>query len=123
MSTNDSYLTTRLRNFSNRNGGQLCPPIYNEHARLKKRHGTVDTLQILQFRSAHISSLVAVAKEEKLLVESQARLVDAFDVFLNNGLFQKEKEKLSTFSLDVPVEMAEQFAVIEDREAIEVIGQ
>ncbi|KDR78379.1 hypothetical protein GALMADRAFT_155321 [Galerina marginata CBS 339.88] len=104
-----------------RNGGHASPLIYNEYFELKKTHGAATALQILRFRLAHITTLIDVAKEENLLSESQARLVEDFDAYLRPELFSKAKKDLDNFVKEVPKEISDSFAVIEERNAIETL--
>ena len=87
---------------------------------LKKAHGALRAQEILRFRLAHISSLIAVAEEEDLLGASQARVVEDFDAFLHPKMFGKAKGELEAFLLDVPKDLREGFDVIAERETIEV---
>ncbi|PPQ69812.1 hypothetical protein CVT25_009749 [Psilocybe cyanescens] len=102
-----------------RNGGHASPIIYNEYFGLKKAHGAAVALQILQFRLAHISTLLNVAKEEDLLEESQARKVENYDAFLQPEFFAKARDELNAFIKEVPKEVSEEFGVTDGREAIE----
>lgn len=103
-----------------RNGGHASPLIYNEYFALKKTHGSAVAIQILQFRLAHITSLIALAKEEGLLDDSQARIVDNYDAFLHPDFFAKAKEELEAFTKEVPKDIADQFGVTEEENDIEV---
>ncbi|KAF8966875.1 FAD dependent oxidoreductase [Flammula alnicola] len=102
-----------------RNGGHIAPNIYNEYVDLRKTYGASLAQEILRFRLAHISSLIATAREENLLNESQARLVEGFDVFMHPDMFSEAKDDLKTFLKDVSKELGNGFDVIEDRESIE----
>lgn len=103
-----------------RNGGHASPIIYNEYFRLKKAHGAAVALQILRFRLAHITALIEVTKAEGLSGDSQARLVDNFDAFLQPGFFKTATDELKAFIKEVPQDIGERFGVVEDRDAIEV---
>ena len=104
-----------------RNGGHVSPIVYNEYSDLKRVHGMSVAEDILRFRLAHISSLIAVAKEEDLLSESQARMVEDFDAFMHPEMFGKAKRDLQAFLMGVPKDLHKGFSVIESRERIEVI--
>ena len=103
-----------------RNGGHASPIIYNEYFDLKKAHGRLRAQEILRFRLAHISSLIAVAEEENLLSASQARVVEDFDAFMHPEMFGKAKRDLQAFLMDAPKDLREGFHVIDERETIEV---
>ena len=103
-----------------RNGGHASPNVYNEYSDLKKAHGALRAQEILRFRLAHISSLIAAAEEENLLSASQARIVEDFDAFMHPEMFLKAKRELQAFLMDVPKDLREGFDVIDDRETIEV---
>ncbi|KAH9481387.1 hypothetical protein JR316_0005912 [Psilocybe cubensis] len=102
-----------------RNGGHASPIIYNEYFGLKKHHGAAVALQIIQFRLAHITTLLDVAKEAGLLNESQARTVDNYDAFIQSSFFANAKGELERFMKEVPPEIAAQFGSTDDRETIE----
>lgn len=76
--------------------------------------------EILRFRLAHISSLIAAAEEESLLSASQARIVEDFDAFMHPEMFGKAKKELQAFLMDAPKDLREGFDVIDERETIEV---
>lgn len=103
-----------------RNGGHASPNVYNEYSDLKKAHGVLRAQEILRFRLAHISRLIAVAEEENLLSASQARIVEDFDAFMHPEMFLKAKRELQAFLMDVPKDLREGFDVIDERETIEV---
>ncbi|KIM41712.1 hypothetical protein M413DRAFT_444955 [Hebeloma cylindrosporum] len=102
-----------------RNGGHISPNVYNEYLDLKKAHGVSRAHEILRFRLAHISSLIAVAEEENLLNASQARIVEDFDAFMHPEMFRKAQRDLQSFLMDVPKDLGEGFDVIDERETIE----
>lgn len=103
----------------NRNGGHISPNIYNDYSQLKETHGVLTALQIIRFRLAHIPALISVAEKENLLAESQARVVEEFDAFIHETLFDKAKRELDTFVKEVREE-GERFKVLEKREDIDV---
>lgn len=105
---------------SDRNGGHASPIIYNEYEDLKNDYGVTVAQQILRFRIAHINGLVEVAKQEDLLSESQARIVEDYDVFLHPAPFEKAKSQLDMYLKEVPEDMKEYFSVIQERGDIDV---
>ncbi|KAF8901023.1 FAD dependent oxidoreductase [Gymnopilus junonius] len=102
-----------------RNGGHASPIIYNEYEDLKKDYGVTVAQQILRFRIAHINGLIEVARQENLLSESQARLVEDYDAFLHPELFEKAKSQLDGYLKEVPDDMKEYFSVIQERSDID----
>ena len=60
--------------------------------------------KIIRFRLSHLEQLLAVAKEEDLLDDSQCRQVEAFDVFHDAGLFRKALSWLREYQTDLPEE-------------------
>lgn len=108
------YFTRRCRN-----GGHISPNVYDDYSVLKKKHGASLALQIIRFRLAHIATLIAVAEEEGLLVESQARVVEEFDVYAEPSMFEDAKNELDGFIKEVK-EDADKFRVLERREEMEV---
>src|SRR6266567_1482525 len=103
-----------------RNGGHISPLVYNEYSDLKQVHGSLGAQEILRFRLAHISSLIAVAKEENLLSASQARVVEGFDAFMHPEMFGKAKRDLQAFLRDVARDLQKGFGVIDERETLKV---
>lgn len=102
-----------------RNGGHISPNVYDDYSGLKKKHGASLALQILRFRLAHISVLIAAAEEEGLLSESQARVVEEFDVFMQQSMFEDAKNELYPF-LKEAQEDNDKFQVLESHEDLEV---
>lgn len=93
---------TRSKRFVNRNGGHITPNIYNEYVELKKEHGADAAENILRFRLAHIRGLIALAEQEDLQEESQARLVEAFDVYMHPDMYKNSVGSLKMFSRALP---------------------
>lgn len=102
-----------------RNGGYISPNLYNDYSGLKKKHGAPLARQILGFRLAHISTLITVAEQEGLLAESQARVVEEFDVFADQSVFQNAKSKLQAFTNEVQ-EYTDKLKAFEGREDMAV---
>ncbi|KAF9054154.1 FAD dependent oxidoreductase [Panaeolus papilionaceus] len=96
-----------------RNGGHISPNIYNEYDQLKRAHGMELALQIMRFRLAHIGTLLGIAKAEGVLDDSQARIVEEYDAFMDEKLFSRYKEAVETFATEAPVE-GRGFRTIED---------
>ncbi|PPR02295.1 hypothetical protein CVT24_011632 [Panaeolus cyanescens] len=101
-----------------RNGGHISPNIYNEYIQLKQAHGMDMALQIMRFRLAHIGTLLSIAKAEGLLEDSQARIVEEYDAFMDEGLFSRCKDAVETFATEAPIE-GKGFRTIEDSSFIE----
>lgn len=110
-----------LNYFLNRNGGHITPNIYNEYSELKKEYGQDAAEQILRFRLAHIRGLIALAEQEGLLGESQARLVEAFDVFMHPDMYKESLNGLEEFVKQMPG-LADGFVATSAPEAIEVLA-
>ncbi|KAF5314486.1 hypothetical protein D9619_011769 [Psilocybe cf. subviscida] len=101
-----------------RNGGHITPNIYNEYSELKKEYGKDTAEQILRFRLAHIRSLITLAEQEGLLRESQARLVEAFDVFMHQDMYKESLNGFREFVKQMPG-LADGFVATSAPEAIE----
>lgn len=97
----------------------MSPKVYNEYSELKASYGAEAAIKILQFRLAHIPALLKVAEEEGLAEESQARIVDDFDVFVQDAMFTDAKSQLDIFTKEVQEE-GKAFRVLEDRDGIAV---
>ncbi|KAF7437327.1 hypothetical protein PC9H_004166 [Pleurotus ostreatus] len=87
-----------------RNGGHITPPLYHDYSSLKKEFGAAIAQRIIRFRLAHLQEFLRVAEEEGLLIDSQARRVQTFDVFFDRETFLQAKAKLEEYSRDMPNE-------------------
>lgn len=58
--------------------------------------------KIIRFRLAHVDELLRVSKEEGLDDDSQAREVEAFDVYSDRNLFEKARGMLAEYQQDLP---------------------
>ncbi|KAJ7660864.1 FAD dependent oxidoreductase-domain-containing protein [Mycena polygramma] len=85
-----------------RNGGHVSPNTYQDYAELEARYGERAAQAIIRFRLAHLPALLAVAKNENLLFESQTREVEQFDVFLRGTLYQRAKDALARYLTALP---------------------
>ncbi|KAF5361712.1 hypothetical protein D9758_007295 [Tetrapyrgos nigripes] len=103
-----------------RNGGHVSPFLYAEYPELKKKLGSEEAKAIIRFRLTHIEELLRVAEEEDLLVDSQTRRVQAYDVYHDRTLFEDMKGRLAVYLEDMPEEK-EKWAVIEDRASIQAL--
>ncbi|TFK36432.1 FAD dependent oxidoreductase [Crucibulum laeve] len=103
-----------------RNGGHITPPLYHDYSDLKEKYGAETAKRIIRFRLAHLENLLEVAEEEDLLVDSQCRRVQTYDVFFNQKLFDKCKEQLAIYMADLPAEGAN-YRVIEDRKGLKAL--
>ncbi|KAF5314263.1 hypothetical protein D9619_011808 [Psilocybe cf. subviscida] len=102
-----------------RNGGHIAPNIYNEYSELKEAYGKSTAQDILRFRLAHISILLEVAKEEHLQEESQARLVEHIDAFLQPEKFARSQRELEEYLRDVSKDLREGFESSSERTTID----
>lgn len=109
----------KLKTVHCRNGGHVCPNIYNEYAMLKKIVGITAAIDILRYRLAHIKAIISVAEEENLCKASQARVVDDYDAYMHPDLLKKAKEDLERFLNESPDDIREGFGVV-DGESLEV---
>lgn len=89
---------------ASRNGGHITPPLYHDYSSLKKEFGAPVAKRIIRFRLAHLDEFLRVAEEEGLLIDSQARKVQTFDVFFDHETFLQAKVKLEEYSRDMPNE-------------------
>ncbi|KAJ7160588.1 nucleotide-binding domain-containing protein [Mycena crocata] len=101
-----------------RNGGHISPNTYQDYAALAATHGASAAEAIIRFRKAHLPALIAVAEEEGLLRESQARSVEQFDVFLKDTLYARAKSALEEYLGALPDQRGK-FTVHEDEAAFE----
>lgn len=103
-----------------RNGGHIVPNVYTEYFELKKKYGAATAQEILRFRLEHIPTIIGVAKDENLLQDAQARLVDDYDAFLHHDMFEKAMTELESYLAEVPKDLAEGFDIIHERKTIDV---
>ncbi|KAG6864300.1 hypothetical protein C0991_010750 [Blastosporella zonata] len=80
-----------------RNGGHITPVLYAQFPSLVSAFGAKIAAQIIRFRLAHIPSLLRVAREEGLEENAQAREVDTWDVYLEEGLWGKQRRNYETY--------------------------
>jgi hypothetical protein len=99
-----------------RNGGHICPNIYNEYEILKKKHGISAAVDILRFRLAHINALIDVATEEGLLATSQARIVDDYDAYTDLDLLKQARFELEQFLKETPKDLHDPFKMLDELE-------
>ncbi|KAJ7038709.1 nucleotide-binding domain-containing protein [Mycena alexandri] len=85
-----------------RNGGHISPNSYQDYSELASKYGVEAAQAMIRFRLAHLPALLAVAEEEGLLLESQARRVDQFDIYLRETLFQRAKNSLAAYFEALP---------------------
>ncbi|KAJ7669064.1 hypothetical protein B0H17DRAFT_1247021 [Mycena rosella] len=102
-----------------RNGGHVSPNTYQDYAWLEGSYGPSAAQAILRFRLAHLPALVAVAEEEGLLRESQARTVTQFDVYLQDTLFRRAKDALAGYLRALP-EYQGRHTTLEDKAALQL---
>ncbi|KAJ6602319.1 FAD dependent oxidoreductase [Mycena sp. CBHHK59/15] len=101
-----------------RNGGHISPNLYQDYPQLEATYGASAAQQIIKFRLAHLPAFLAVAEEENLLRDSQARKIQQLDVFLNDQLYQRAKKDLATYLSALP-EQKESYKIYENRTAIQ----
>ncbi|KAF5356189.1 hypothetical protein D9756_004305 [Leucocoprinus leucothites] len=102
-----------------RNGGHITPVLYQDYAALKKAYGVDVAAEIIRFRLAHLTELLAVATEENLLDDSMCRETKSYDVYQDTNLYEHAKELLEVYQRDLPSEGAD-LEVVENREALKV---
>jgi glycine/D-amino acid oxidase-like deaminating enzyme len=103
-----------------RNGGHISPNTYHDYLDLGAKYGESAAQAIVRFRLAHLPALLAVAEEEDVLLESQARMVEQLDVFLQDTVYQHAKNALTAYLIAFP-EQREIYKTYEDKSALEVI--
>ena len=67
---------------------------------------------------AHLPALLSVVKGENLLVESQARVVEEFDIFIRDTFFDNAQRQLDVLVKEIL--KGESFEVIEGWDSITV---
>ena len=61
---------------------------------------------VIRFRLAHMKELMSVAIAEDILLESQCREVENFDVHMSKNSFLEAKRHLEVWKTDMPEESA-----------------
>ncbi|KAG6843699.1 hypothetical protein H0H87_001518 [Tephrocybe sp. NHM501043] len=84
-----------------RNGGHITPILYAQYPSLLRSYGSALAKQIIRFRLSHLPTLLSVASAEGLLASSQARQVDAWDVFLNEQLWRDATQMLAVYEREI----------------------
>ena len=102
-----------------RNGGHINPPLYHDYQELKDKHGERIAKMLIRFRLAHMQELMNVSVAEDILLESQCREVENFDVHMSKNSFAEAKRHLETWKTDMPEESSNYFAE-EGQQAIQV---
>ena len=102
-----------------RNGGHIKPPLHHDYTQLKNLHGSEQAAAIMRFRLQHIDELLLVAEEEECVKHSQGREVESLDVFYDAAKFEKAKEQLRQWKVDMPLE-AEDCIALDKQQAIDV---
>ncbi|KAJ8501749.1 hypothetical protein ONZ45_g12023 [Pleurotus djamor] len=105
-----------------RNGGHITPPLYHDYSSLKKELGAPTAQRIIRFRLAHLAEFLKVAEEEGLLVDSQGRKVQTFDVFFDKKVFEEAKGKLEEYKKDMPVEGAD-YCVLDADDGVDLVEE
>ncbi|KAF8152841.1 FAD dependent oxidoreductase-domain-containing protein [Mycena galopus ATCC 62051] len=85
-----------------RNGGHISPNTYQDYSELAAKYGPSAAREIIRFRLAHIPALLEVAADEGLLHASQARIVEQFDAYLQDSLYQRAKGALDGYLTACP---------------------
>ncbi|KAF8152827.1 hypothetical protein K438DRAFT_1987693 [Mycena galopus ATCC 62051] len=85
-----------------RNGGHISPNTYQDYSELAAKYGPSAAREIIRFRLPHIPALLEVAADEGLLHASQARIVEQFDAYLQDSLYQRAKGALDGYLTACP---------------------
>ncbi len=105
---------------ASRNGGHITPPLYHDYSSLKKEFGATVAQRIIRFRLAHLQEFLRVAEEEDLLIDSQARKVQTFDVFFDRETFLQAKAKLEEYSREMPNE-GKEYSSLDPAEGVDLV--
>ncbi|KAJ3850030.1 FAD dependent oxidoreductase [Lentinula lateritia] len=81
-----------------RNGGHITPAWYHQYPELVKTYGKEIAHEIIKFQVSHVHKLLSVAEENGLLEDSQCRLTDSFDAYVDRTRFEiaRKEEDLSS---------------------------
>jgi hypothetical protein len=101
-----------------RNGGHITPALYTEYPDLLDKYGRKTARQMIRFRLSHLHELLAVAKEEDVLKESQCRQVQMCDVYFDRERWAKALESLEFYRKEMGPDDGI-FEVWEGKEAID----
>ncbi|KAF7292844.1 FAD-dependent protein [Mycena indigotica] len=85
-----------------RNGGHITPNLYNDYTDLKTAYGKDVAKQIINFRLGHLEEFLRVSAEENVLVDSQCRKVETFDLYLDGDEFKGGQVNLAAYLKDFP---------------------
>ncbi|KAJ7890489.1 FAD dependent oxidoreductase [Mycena olivaceomarginata] len=101
-----------------RNGGHITPLVFHDYLALKKEHGAEMAKSIIEFRLAHLAELIQVGKEEEILVDSQCREVETFDVFFEQETFDSAVQNLN-ICLDEMPEQRGKWRIVDAEECVQ----
>ncbi|KAJ7115955.1 FAD dependent oxidoreductase [Mycena epipterygia] len=100
-----------------RNGGHITPPLYHDYLALKKEHGAEMAKSIIRFRLAHLAELIQVSEDEHILVDSQCREVETFDIFFDHATYDLAVQKLTAYLNEMP-EQRKMWRVVDTEECV-----
>jgi glycine/D-amino acid oxidase-like deaminating enzyme len=107
-----------------RNGGHITPPLYHDYQALVEEHGLETAREIIRFRLKHLPEILRVVKEEgtRLQEESQAREVQTYDAYWDEGVFKDAKKNLEDYLRAFEEERERGWRVLEKDECLAELG-
>ncbi|KAF7292855.1 FAD-dependent protein [Mycena indigotica] len=102
-----------------RNGGHITPNLFHDYQDLKTAYGGDVAKQIIHFRLGHLQELLKVATAEDILVDSQCRKVETYDLFLDEDKYETAKVNLDAYLKDFP-EQVSNWRIVKNIESLQV---
>ncbi|KAJ3874410.1 FAD dependent oxidoreductase [Lentinula edodes] len=105
-----------------RNGGHITPAWYHQYPELVKTYGKETAHEIIKFQVSHVHKLLSVAEEDGLLEDSQCRLTDSFDAYVDRTRFEIARENYTEYRKEAELSSLHQVTrLYEDKEQLQAL--
>ncbi len=89
-----------------RNGGHINPPLFDDWEGNKEEYGEEAARMLVKFRLAHVKEMQRISIAEDVLTESQVRVTEHVEAYMDANAFEEAKDGLSRWKEDMPGEAA-----------------
>lgn len=94
---------------------------YHQYPELVKTYGKETAHEIIKFQVSHVHKLLSVAEEDGLLEDSQCRLTDSFDAYVDRTRFEIARENYTEYRKEEELSSLHQVTrLYEDKEQLQV---
>ncbi|KAJ3864158.1 FAD dependent oxidoreductase [Lentinula novae-zelandiae] len=105
-----------------RNGGHITPAWYHQYPELVKTYGKETAHEMIKFQVSHVHKLLSVAEEDGLLEDSQCRLTDSFDAYVDRTRFEIARENYTEYRKEEELSSLHQVTrLYEDKEQLQAL--